>query len=54
MKVGDRVAAAFFQEWLSGPPRPSYSRSALGGAIDGMLAEYVLLHEDGVVDIRVT
>jgi NADPH:quinone reductase-like Zn-dependent oxidoreductase len=51
VKVGDRVAAAFFQEWLSGPPRPSYSRSALGGAIDGMLAEYVLLHEDGVVHI---
>jgi NADPH:quinone reductase-like Zn-dependent oxidoreductase len=51
VKTGDRVAAAFFQEWLSGPPRPSHSRSALGGAIDGMLAEHVLLHEDGLVHI---
>lgn len=51
VKVGDRVAAAFFQEWLSGPPRPAYGRSALGGAIDGMLAEYVCLHENGLVRI---
>jgi NADPH:quinone reductase-like Zn-dependent oxidoreductase len=51
VKVGDRVAAGFFQEWIGGPPRPSHGRSALGGAIDGMLAEYVLLHEDGVVHI---
>jgi NADPH:quinone reductase-like Zn-dependent oxidoreductase len=51
VKVGDRVAAAFFQEWLSGPPRPTYGRSALGGALDGMLSEYVCLHENGLVRI---
>ncbi|HXZ88598.1 MAG TPA: NAD(P)-dependent alcohol dehydrogenase [Candidatus Binataceae bacterium] len=51
VKKGDRVAAAFFQEWLSGPPRPTYGRSALGGAIDGMLAEYVCLNENGLVRI---
>jgi len=51
VKKGDRVAAAFFQDWLSGPPRPTYGRSALGGAIDGMLSEYVCLHEDGLVRI---
>jgi NADPH:quinone reductase-like Zn-dependent oxidoreductase len=51
VKAGDRVAASFFQEWLSGPPRPSHGLSALGGAIDGMFAEYVLLHEDGLVSI---
>ena len=51
VKAGDRVAAAFFQEWLAGPPRPAYGRSALGGALDGMLAEYVCLHENGLVRI---
>jgi NADPH:quinone reductase-like Zn-dependent oxidoreductase len=46
--VGDRVAAIFMQSWLSGPPRAEYSSSALGGALDGMLAEKVALHEDGL------
>ena len=50
-KPGDRVAASFFQSWLAGPQHPSYFRSALGGAIDGMLAEYVTLHEQGLVRI---
>ncbi|HTU65036.1 MAG TPA: NAD(P)-dependent alcohol dehydrogenase [Steroidobacteraceae bacterium] len=49
--AGDRVAAIFFQRWLDGRPRPDYMASALGGAIDGMLSEYVTLHEDGVVKI---
>jgi NADPH:quinone reductase-like Zn-dependent oxidoreductase len=51
VKVGDRVAAIFMQTWIAGPPRDSYGRSALGGAIDGMLAEYVVLHENGLVHI---
>jgi NADPH:quinone reductase-like Zn-dependent oxidoreductase len=50
-KPGDRVAAGFFQDWLAGPPHPRYFRSALGGAIDGMLAEYVTLDEQGLVRI---
>ncbi|MEJ7711874.1 MAG: NAD(P)-dependent alcohol dehydrogenase [Pyrinomonadaceae bacterium] len=37
------------QTWLGGEVTAAHSKSALGGAIDGMLAEYVLLHEDGVV-----
>src|SRR5438270_13485100 len=36
-KTGERVVASFFQNWLAGSPRPPYFRSALGGAIDGML-----------------
>lgn len=48
-RPGDRVAGAFFQNWIDGPP-PKI-RSALGNPLDGMLAEYVVLLEDGVVTI---
>ncbi len=48
-RKGDRVAAIFFQKWLDGRPRPEHMASALGGAIDGMLSQYVTLHEDGLV-----
>jgi NADPH:quinone reductase-like Zn-dependent oxidoreductase len=50
-KPGDRVAAIFMQNWLDGPPTPVKSRRALGGDIDGMLAEYVVLEETGLVAI---
>jgi NADPH:quinone reductase-like Zn-dependent oxidoreductase len=50
-KAGDRVAAIFMQTWVAGLPAERYTASALGGAIDGMLAEYVLLSEDGLVRI---
>jgi NADPH:quinone reductase-like Zn-dependent oxidoreductase len=51
---GDRVMATFFQTWLEGKPTAASGRSALGGEIDGMLAEHVVLHEDGLVHIRRT
>ncbi len=51
VRVGDRVAGIFMQTWLGGEVTESKARSALGGGIDGMLAEYVVLHEDGVVHI---
>lgn len=51
VKPGDRVAGIFMQTWLAGEVDASYGRSALGGAIDGMLAEQVVLHEDGLVHI---
>jgi NADPH:quinone reductase-like Zn-dependent oxidoreductase len=50
-KPGDRVAGIFMQNWLDGPPNALKSRRALGGDIDGMLAEYVVLNETGVVSI---
>ena len=50
-KKGDRVASAFFQSWIDGPPAGRHMRSALGGALDGMLAEYVALDEEGLVAI---
>lgn len=48
-KAGDRVAGTFFQNWQSGPMRREVFGAALGGSINGMLAEYVALSADGVV-----
>ena len=50
-KPGDRVAGIFFQAWLSGRIDESVAKSALGGAIDGVLAEFVEFREDGLVEI---
>jgi NADPH:quinone reductase-like Zn-dependent oxidoreductase len=51
VKVGDRVAGCFFQRWVGGEAPADVHTSALGGGIDGMLAEYAVLEEDGVVKI---
>lgn len=50
-RKGDRVAAIFFQKWIDGAPKPEYMATALGGGVDGMLSQYVTLHEDGLVTI---
>lgn len=50
-KPGDRVAGIFMQNWLDGPPTPGKVKGALGGDIDGVLAEYVVLKETGLVAI---
>jgi len=49
VKVGDRVAGIFMQNWIDGEPDAAKIRGALGGDIDGMLAEFVVLREEGVV-----
>jgi NADPH:quinone reductase-like Zn-dependent oxidoreductase len=51
VKVGDRVAGIFFQDWIAGRLTRQKIKSALGGAIDGMLAEYVVLNQEGVVHL---
>ena len=51
VKAGDKVAGCFFQRWPGGEPSPQVQASALGGSIDGMLAEYAVLEEEGVVKI---
>jgi NADPH:quinone reductase-like Zn-dependent oxidoreductase len=51
VKPGARVAAIFMQSWLAGALTEDAAKSALGGALDGMLAEYVALDEDGLVPI---
>ena len=51
VKVGDKVAGCFFQRWPGGEPPPDVQAGALGGGTDGMLAEYVVLEEEGVVKV---
>src|ERR1700747_3458924 len=50
-KPGDRVAGCFFQGWISGRFRSEFHRTALGGSIDGVLAELVAFSEEGVVPV---
>jgi NADPH:quinone reductase-like Zn-dependent oxidoreductase len=50
-KPGDRVAATFFQGWLKGKADANTAGTALGGSIDGMLSQYVVLSEDGLVRV---
>jgi NADPH:quinone reductase-like Zn-dependent oxidoreductase len=49
VKIGDRVAGLFMQSWLGGEIEPGHVDSSRGGSIDGVLAEYVLFDQDGVV-----
>ncbi|NQW09904.1 MAG: NAD(P)-dependent alcohol dehydrogenase [Alphaproteobacteria bacterium] len=49
--VGDRVASCFFQDWEDGGCTPEAMASALGGAVDGVLAEEVILRERGVIRV---
>jgi NADPH:quinone reductase-like Zn-dependent oxidoreductase len=51
VKVGDKVASCFFQRWPGGEAAPDVHASALGGGIDGVLSEYAVLEEDGVVKL---
>ncbi|MGH9607360.1 MAG: zinc-dependent alcohol dehydrogenase family protein [Terracidiphilus sp.] len=50
-KPGDRVAGIFMQNWLDGPLTAARSKGALGGDIDGMLADRVVLKESGLVPL---
>lgn len=50
VKAGDRVMAQVFPEWQDGPFRMEYA-AQLGGSMDGMLAEYVVLPEQAVLRI---
>ena len=50
-KVGDRVAGAFMPGWLDGPLTAELQAGSLGGAVDGVLAEQIVLPATGVVAI---
>jgi NADPH:quinone reductase-like Zn-dependent oxidoreductase len=52
VKVGDRVAGLFMQSWLDGPATEAKTKPSLGGGgADGLLAEYAVLNQDGVVHV---
>ena len=51
VKPGDRVAGIFMQGWIAGGITAEMAATALGGAIDGMLAEQVVFSEHGVVKV---
>jgi len=50
-KKGDGVTACFMQKWIEGRLTREKGASALGGAIDGVLREYAVFHEEGLVSI---
>ncbi len=50
-RPGARVGAIFMQRWIAGEITPQAAASALGGAIDGMLADEVVLDQAGLVAI---
>jgi NADPH:quinone reductase-like Zn-dependent oxidoreductase len=52
VKVGDRVASTVFQRWLDGDTlQPADYGSVLAGGLDGVLADQVVLDEDGLVPV---
>jgi NADPH:quinone reductase-like Zn-dependent oxidoreductase len=50
-QAGDRVALACHPHWIGGDLLPEYHHDSLGMTSDGMLAEYKLVHENGVVHL---
>lgn len=50
-RAGDRVAGIFMQNWIDGPLTAPKARGALGGDTDGVLADYVVFKEEGLVAI---
>jgi NADPH:quinone reductase-like Zn-dependent oxidoreductase len=50
-QVGQRVVSAFFQSLIAGSLSFEQSNTALGGPIDGVLREYALFNEQGLVSI---
>ena len=49
IKVGDLVCPAFAQSWISGKLREEHRPFMLGGPLDGVMQEYMVLPEGGVV-----
>jgi len=48
-RAGDRVTTSFFAGWVDGPQTAERAATALGGALDGVLTEAIVLPERGVV-----
>jgi NADPH:quinone reductase-like Zn-dependent oxidoreductase len=51
VQPGDRVAALFLQHWLGGNFEEAFGVSALGGSCHGVLAEYAVFDQNGLVKL---
>lgn len=51
LAVGERVCPTFFQRWLAGEPDLERLTQSLGGPVDGTMAEFMCLSEEGVVKV---
>jgi NADPH:quinone reductase-like Zn-dependent oxidoreductase len=50
-KPGDRVMACFMPAWICGSLDENKARSALGADVPGVLAEEIVMHQEGLVPI---
>jgi NADPH:quinone reductase-like Zn-dependent oxidoreductase len=50
-RTGDRVAATPLPQWIDGPFGGWDFAAQIGGSLDGILTEYVVLHEEWIVHI---
>lgn len=50
-KAGDRVTVPFMPGWLEGELTEEKGASALGGAVDGMLSEFVVVRAEALLSI---
>jgi NADPH:quinone reductase-like Zn-dependent oxidoreductase len=49
--IGDRVMSAFFPDWTDGAPSAESMARGLGGSVDGVLAEEVVMDQNAWVAI---
>jgi NADPH:quinone reductase-like Zn-dependent oxidoreductase len=49
--VGDRVSPIFVRDWIDGPPTDAKLRTSLGGGVDGVLAESIVVPQQSLVAI---
>lgn len=51
VRKGDKVTSTYFRAWADGTMKPEYLKAALGASVDGVLADYIVLQDAGVVRI---
>ena len=51
VSLGDRVCPMFFQGWLGGEPTSARLKAVLGGPLDGVMADYMVLEAEGVAKV---
>ena len=50
-RVGDRVVTTFYPDWHDGPGSLDRKRDSYGAQLDGVLAQQLIAHEDGLVRV---